>query len=518
MQRSNWWNIMNRDMFRFTGIRKKLIMYFLITTALLGATSLLSYYNARVILSKMNTVIVDYVYLNNLNSDVNELMTELEKYLTTKSSENLLNYYTYYNKLQSIAMDIPREPAYDNDHLMLKDIGYMIDNLLSETDNAVKAKRGRISSEYIAHFKRSNEISGYIKLYVGNLMESKLHKGSDKYASINRSMNYISYVNMFLIISALLISIWLAILSTYRLTKPIIELSHSAERISKGDFNVELADIKTDDEIDVLAAAFKKMAVSIKSYIDELKNQAEVEKLLKEQEMQNLRMKSLLKDAELKSLQSQINPHFLFNTLNAASQLSMMEGADKTSEFIESIAELFRYNLRKLDEPATISDEIRYARNYMFILKTRFGSRIEYYMDIDESITDIKIPCTIIQPIIENAFIHGLQNLERGGEIRLTVKPHNGVILIEVEDNGKGMDEEQIRSVLSLKGNDSSVKKHVSGIGICNVIERLQLFYNIQEVEEVIEIKSTPGSGTKVTLKIPCTGEERQNDKASDCR
>lgn len=508
---------MNKEMFTFTGIRKKLITYYLIMTLLLGVTSIFSYYNAKVILIKMNTVITDYVYLNSLNSNVNLLMTELEKYLTTKSSENLLNYYNVYNSLQEQSLEIPREALYDNDYLMLKDIGFMIDNLLIEADNAVKAKRGRISSEYISHFTRSNQISENIKFYINILLGDKLQKGSDKYTAITKNMNYLSYVNLFIIIGSVFISISLAIVSTYRLTKPIIELSHSAERVSAGDFNVNLSKIKTDDEISILADAFNKMILSIKSYIDELKRQAEVEKLLKEQEMQNLRMKSLLKDAELKSLQSQINPHFLFNTLNAASQLSMMEGADRTSEFIENIADLFRYNLRKLDEPATLADEIRYAKNYMFILKTRFGNRIEFNTDVDERVLNVKIPCTIIQPIIENAFIHGLQNLERAGEILLAVRLQEGRILIEVEDNGEGMTESQVAALLSDRSSDNLNRKHVTGIGISNVIERLQLYYNIVEIRDVIDIESKPGYGTRVTLKIPYEGEVVQDDEASYC-
>jgi two-component system, sensor histidine kinase YesM len=508
---------MNREMFTFTGIRKKLIIYYLIMTMLLGVTSLFSYYNAKVILIKMNTVITDYVYLNSLNSNVNLLMTELEKYLTTKSSENLLNYYNIYNNLQEKSLEIPREALYDNDYLMLKDIGFMIDNLLVEADNAVKAKRGRISSEYISHFTRTNQISENIKFYINMLLGDKLQKGSEKYTAITKNMNYLSYVNLFIIIGSVFISLSLAFVSTYRLTKPIIELSHSAERVSAGDFDVNLSKIKTDDEINILATAFNKMIVSIKSYIDELKSQAEVEKLLKEQEMQNLRMKSLLKDAELKSLQSQINPHFLFNTLNAASQLSMMEGADRTSEFVENISELFRYNLRKLDEPATLADEIKYAKNYMFILKTRFGSRIEFHTDVDERVQNVKIPCTIIQPIIENAFIHGLQNLERDGEILLSVRLWCGSILIEVEDNGEGMTEEQVAALLSHRNGENLQRKHVTGIGISNVTERLQLYYNITEINDVIEIESTQGHGTRVTLKIPYEEEVVQDDETVDC-
>ncbi len=507
---------MNRSIFHFTGIRKKLILYYLITIALLGITSLFSYYNAKVILYRMNTIIGDYVYLNNLNNNVDDLMTEVEKYLTTKSSENLLNYYTCYNRLQEKAQGIYREASYDSDALMLKDIRFMIDELLSETDHAVRAKRGRISSEYIAHFTRSNQISEHIKFYISSLLSSKLEKGSEKYNEITRNMTYATYMNLLAIVTTVVINLFLAIFFTYRLTKPIIDLSHSAERISKGEFDVELIEIQTDDEINVLATAFNKMAVNIKSYIDELKHQAEMEKRLKEQEMQNLRMKSLLKDAELKSLQSQINPHFLFNTLNAAAQLSMLEGADRSSEFIGNVAELFRYNLRKLEEPATLADEVRYVRNYMFILKTRFGDRIDFCTGIDESILDIKMPCTIIQPIVENAYIHGLQNLERKGEIHLNVRKGEGMVLIEIIDNGMGMDEERIRLLLSANSHEEQSKRHVSGIGISNVVERLQLFYNIPAWQDIIEIHSVLDMGTKVTLKIPYSEEGEEANETPD--
>jgi sensor histidine kinase YesM len=290
-------------------------------------------------------------------------------------------------------------------------------------------------------------------------------------------------------------------------------LAYSAERVSKGDFDIEPVEIKTNDEINVLAKAFNKMVVNIRSYIDEIKRQAEVEKKLKEQEMQNLKMKSLLKDAQLKSLQSQINPHFLFNTLNTASQLSMMEGADKASEFIENVAKLFRYNLKKIDEPVSLADEINNAKNYMYILKTRFGNKIEFFTDIDETAFDAVIPCTIIQPIVENAYIHGLEDLERKGEIHLNVKAHKEKILIEIIDNGMGMDKSQVRALISQDDGDLS-KKHVTGIGIHNVIDRLRLFYNIAEIEDVIEIESRVGYGTKVTLKIPYYKDVVYDDKA----
>jgi len=513
---------LNRDIFTFMGIRKKLIVYFLLTIMLLGVISIFSYYNAKIVLKNTNSIITDYAYLNNLNNDVNQLMTELEKYLTSASSENLLNYYTHYNRVQEISRRIPRTAEYNYELILLKDVGNMIDALLVESDNAIQAKRGRISSKYIAHFQRSNEISEYIKLYNNKLLDNKLKTGSKKYENINKSMSFISYLNLFIIIAAVLGNLYFAIVSTYRLTKPISELSHSAEKIAEGDFEIELTQTHTGDETDILAGAFIKMVKSIRDYIDELKRQAEVEKKLKEQEMQNLKMMSLLKEAELKFLQSQINPHFLYNTLNAAAQLAMIEGADKSSEFIENIAHLFRYNLKNIDELTTLRDEIQYVKNYMQILKTRFGSRIEFYNEIDEAALDIMIPRIIIQPIVENAFIHGLQHLERNGEIHLNVRLEEQNICVEVIDNGMGMDASQIDSILCMNDSLDIKKKHATGIGISNVVQRLQNLFDINDYRELICIESEVQCGTKVTLRIPRHMQTRIkgveiHDKAVNC-
>ena len=512
---------MNHGLLTFIGIRKKLIMYFLLTILLLGVISIFSYYNARVVLKNTNSIITDYSYLNSLNNDVNSLMTELEKYLTTASSESLLNYYTHYNILQETTRKIPRTAEYNTELLLLKDIGNMIDELLIETDNAIQAKRGRISSRYISHFQRSNRISDYIKLYNNKILDSKLKSGTEKYENINKTMNFISYMNLLIIIAALLANIYIAVVSTYRLTKPISELSYSAEKIAEGDFDIELRQTHTGDETDILAGAFIKMVNSIKAYISELKRQAEVEKRLKEQEMQNLKMMSHLKEAELKFLQSQINPHFLFNTLNAAAQLAAIEGADKSSEFIVSISNLFRYNLKNIDELTTLEDEIQYVKYYMQILKTRFGSRIDFYTDIDETTFDIMIPRIVIQPIVENAFIHGLQNLERHGEIHLNVRREGDCILVEVIDNGIGMDSACIEEILRFEEDGSKYRNRLTGIGMSNVLYRLQLFFNIEDPRKLLSIESEIGHGTKVTLKLPIMkGARREGedtyDKASD--
>ena len=316
-------------------------------------------------------------------------------------------------------------------------------------------------------------------------------------------MTYLSYVNIMIIISAVLLNVTLAVFFAYRLTKPLIELAQSADKIAGGTFDVNPVITQTDDEINVLTNAFNKMATNIKKYVDEIKKQAEVETKLKKQEMENLKMKNLLKDAELKSLQSQINPHFLFNTLNAASQLAMLEGADKSSEFIENVAQLFRYNLRKLDEPITLEEEIDHAMKYMYIIQVRFGDKVKFQTNIDQKLLDVKLPCTVIQPIVENAFIHGLSKRDGNGTISLVVRAENGKALVEIIDDGEGMDEAKIESLI-LAGNEPElVRGHATGMGMYNVISRLKLFYNIEDSRDIIKIESETGLGTTVTLQIP---------------
>jgi len=494
-----------RDFFTLTGIRKKLFIYYFIVVLAMGLTSFYSYYNAKLALEKTDTLFMDYVSLNELYVNINSLETELERYLATQSSDDLLNYYTANNKLLEMLEDEP-ELSYDVNDLMLRDIYHMTAELLEETDAAVYAKRGRNTAQYIEHFENSKRISGYIKLYINDLLYNKLNEGSVKYEQIADKMNFVLLANIIIILSASLLSMLLALVITYQITKPLVKLANAAERIAQEDFDIEPLETNSKDEISILSKAFNQMVVSIRNYIDKMLKQKEIEDRLREQEVQNLKMKSLLKDAELKALQSQINPHFLFNTLNYATQLAMLEGADQSSEFIHKAAELFRYSLKGLDSPVTLQSEIENVQAYVYVLKSRFKDRFEFYLNIDDGLK-LEVPGLILQPIVENAFIHGLENVTKGGRILLNVKAETERVIIEITDNGQGMPRGKIAEVLGNGGGyDEAHEHHLTGLGLTNVIERIKLFYNLEYNTDVIEIYSVEGEGTTIVLKIPKRG------------
>lgn len=164
--------------------------------------------------------------------------------------------------------------------------------------------------------------------------------------------------------------------------------------------------IKTRDELGIVTGTFNQMVDSLDEYVNKIKESAEKEQEMKARE---LLMANHLKEARLKYLQSQINPHFLFNSLNAGVQLAVMEDAEKTSVFIERMADFFRYNVKKGFRGRTIREEVETVDNYIYILNVRFAGDIHYVSELDETVLDYRIPSMILQPLVENAVNHGIR-------------------------------------------------------------------------------------------------------------
>ena len=242
------------------------------------------------------------------------------------------------------------------------------------------------------------------------------------------------------------------------------------------------------------------MSKQIRRYIARLNEKANLENELRNSELKNLNTQNMLRDAELKALQSQINPHFLFNTLNCIAQTAMFEDAAETNSLIITVSNMLRYNLRRLETPVTLGEEITNLNRYICIQKLRYGDRIHFETDIDEDTLSVQIPCLTIQPIVENAVIHGFESNECGGTIRVDAhRTSAGELLICVEDDGIGMDAQTLSELQRTGETTKNRGGHSTGIGIKNVINRLQLFYG----KNIFEITSVAGQRSRVRLRIP---------------
>ena len=303
------------------------------------------------------------------------------------------------------------------------------------------------------------------------------------------------------------ISIAILFLLTKEMIVPLTNLAETANLVGQGNFSVKMPETDSRDEVGIVTRAFNTMVKSLEEYIIRTKESMEKEQQMMEKE---LLMENHLKEAQLRYLQSQINPHFLFNSLNAGAQLAMMEDAEKTCVFVEKMADFFRYNVKKGMGDASLSEEIEAVENYIYILNVRFAGDIHYTKSIDKRVLDVRVPSMILQPIVENAVNHGIRNIEREGTIHLEVQKDGGNIVISVKDNGKGMSPERIEEVLSGHAGDGEEQSDSTGIGMNNVISRLELYYDRKNLMEIYS--EGEDKGTEVILTIPQTREGDETD------
>ena len=222
-----------------------------------------------------------------------------------------------------------------------------------------------------------------------------------------------------------LMNLALIYLMTKEMIQPLRRLAEAAEKVGEGELTTDLVEVTTQDEIGVVTNAFNEMVLGIRRYIVQLKDSMEQESAMKEKA---LKTEAHLKDAQLKYLQAQISPHFLFNTLNAGAQLAMMEDADRTYTYIQNVADFFRYTMKDRDD-TTLADELTQVQHYIYILNVRFSGEIQFESHVDEECLNVMMPSMVLQPIVENSVNYGIRNIDWQGRINLTVTREDGYIL-----------------------------------------------------------------------------------------
>ncbi len=479
-------------------IKHKMFGYVFMIIILMMALSIYSLGIMNLYKGKIDAMFVRNIMLQEISDQIGETNQELLVYLSTKSSTSLNKYMRYSDLLREMTDDLENNIVdYTEEELMVLDIKNMVTNYLEETDLAVEDKRRSDIDAYMERYDRAQVLSGYILSFINELNTRQLSRNSTNYLYMAEQVRISNILNIVLIIDLIILSVIIVLKMANKMITPIVKLSHSAEEIARGKFSTDIVLVETSDEIEILSRAFNRMKYNIQEYIETVKEKAKTEAKLKDQMVENLKMQSLLDNARLYALQSQMNPHFLFNTINAGVQMAMIEGADKTSEFLESMSRLFRYNIQKLDQVVTLREELQNVKDYYQMLKVRFDDLILFEFFIDESACECLIPPLTLQPIVENAYIHGLSKLEEGGKIQILVKDQGDYYQCIVEDNGSGMTDDIRSSILNHSVKQSKVS---NGIGMQNVIERLELFY---KEKNLLEIVSELNQGTKVIIHIP---------------
>ena len=491
-------------------IRTKLLEVFLVIMVLVFVLNIYLSYNQSKAVRQIDSVYNNNIQLNDLSNTLEGMQSALYQYLNTKSSDQLESFYSYEQDYNNMIQQLNHQTVDDDNKLMEKNIYNMSLTYLERADSTIEAKRGRNVSKYNDDYGEAKKLYDYIQSCINSLNTSVFLESSNNYSLLRTSLTYLTGISMFLLLAALMIAFAWILVMTRNITKPLIQLADVANEIARGNMEVDFPIVETGDEITTVAKACNKMIDSIRVYIQKTKENYERESKLIENE---LIMKNELKEAQLKYLQAQINPHFLFNSLNAGAQLAMMEGAEKACLFIENMADFFRYNVRKIDKDTTLREELKLVDNYVYILNVRFSGDIHYRKKIDERLLDTLMPSMIIQPLIENAVNHGIRELDTEGCIELTVYNNNENVCITVADNGVGIEPEIAEKILRGESAHSNSGRDSAGIGMDNVINRLRRYYNM---EHVMDIRRRESSGTEVILYLQKAGGGNKNDTDID--
>lgn len=453
---------------------------------------------------RMDTVYSSNVDLTDLSASLENVQQALYSYLSVKTSDSLENYYRceqdYRYLLENLSSQISSNPT----KLLERNIRQMSETYLSLTGEGVAAKRGRNVEKYKEIYDQSQELYGYINSYIYQLNSQQFRNNSSSYQALRETLRYLEISSLVLMAVMMGIGALVLFAITKGMIEPLANLAEIAHLVGQGNFDVKMTKTDSLDEVGVVTRAFNTMVESLGEYVVRTKESMEKEQQMMEKE---LLMKNHLKEAQLKYLQSQINPHFLFNSLNAGVQLAMMEDAEKTCIFVEKMADFFRYNVKKGLEDASLGEELTAVENYIYILNVRFAGDIHFTKKVDESIMECRVPSMILQPLVENAVNHGIRNIDWEGKILLEITGLEDNILIRVKDNGKGMSEERIREVLDGCMEDTGEQSDSTGVGMNNVISRLELYYDKKNLVEI----NSPGEnmGTEIILTLPRTGGEK---------
>ena len=278
-----------------------------------------------------------------------------------------------------------------------------------------------------------------------------------------------------LVIVALLFSRFMA----RSITLPIQKLCDTMKKVQEGDFSSTDVVVDSRNEIGSLTKSFDVMTHRIQELME-----------------QNVHEQEQKRKSELKALQSQINPHFLYNTLDSIIWMAEGKKNEEVVLMTASLARLLRQSISNEDEEVPIANEVEYAKGYLTIQKMRYKDKLEFQIDVDSSILYIPLIKLVLQPIIENAIYHGLKYKESKGLLIVKGFMKDGNAVLQVIDDGVGMDEETLAHIY----DKHKVNYHSNGVGVYNVQKRLKLYYGD---DYGITYKSEPGKGTIATITIP---------------
>lgn len=479
-------------------IRKKLMMFIVTIILCVSIFSLYLLITTYSYMHSFNSSVNEYFKINVLqhNNTINDKL--LTKYFSDSSLESLANYNNSIDAFYLSLTEIKNNPHNSDIAYLLDMIDTTFIEYCRETTLAIKKYRNGDNTFQI-HRNNAYLLNEHLNSYLKQFLEISLREGSSVYSQLVADARFIMTLSSLLLICFLLGCLVFGFTLSNYLTNPIEHLAEMSKQMSEGNLNIEPTMIASHDEVGILAKSFNAMSNNIRKLIADLQEKSRIEKRLHIEELKNIKNQELLKEARFLALQSQINPHFLFNTLNTVSRVITLSRPEEGIKLISALSDILRYNMGNSQLHVSLLDELKIVKQYIHIQHYRFGDRIKLDIDcLNIEAETITIPRFTLQPIIENAVIHGLEPKIKGGSLRIKAYLENKNVIIKITDNGVGIEKEKVKAILAQKNKD--MIKRTKSIGLANVINRLIIF---SDNPDCFTIKSKLGLGTIAIINIP---------------
>lgn len=463
-----------------TSIIRKYATGYILIMALAILLFCVSFFSTQRMSGRYQNALDELLELNNLFIDVentNQAVYDYYLYLSPINSET----YTREREVTQQALNgiISRmDTSYSRE---IMDLCCIVDTYLKKSDQLIGAiSEFRVVGssgnrlDLVQAYRETQELITYINQNFQQVYITRLETTQQQQEQISHTLEALTVVQACMLALTVAVGLIFYQRVVRGMSRSVKELIAFASGITQDLEMKEHIHIDTGDELSVFADAFNEMMDTIHAQMAQIEADSKMREQLQEVEMENLRISTALQSSQLRLLQSRINPHFLFNTLNMITQMAHMEDAEETAHLMEATADFLRYNLGKVTKPVTLADEVENTKNYIYIQRCRFGDRIQFDFQVDETCTGKDIPCMILQPLVENAISHGVGSMISGGQVCVSLFHQGDCVCLEVRDNGVGIDPEILEDIRASFDTEQLDGSH---IGLRNVYQRLRLYY-----------------------------------------
>ena len=352
------------------------------------------------------------------------------------------------------------------------------------------------AEDYVERMYAVMDQQDYLAEYALRLTQATLEQENTTYSSQATRLQRLPWLYFGLLAAAVALMLLLIRVLNRAVVQPLLRLAQASRSIAGGDYTGADLPVHSGDEVGQLTGTFNRMKHAMAEHLSTLN-------ALHREEVRNLALEKDLEHTRLEVLKSQVNPHFLFNTLNMISCMARLEDASTTDQMIVHLGSLFRHNLRTKQQEVTLEEELDGLKDYIYLQQMRFDGRITVEKKIEADPAAVRLPSFTLQPIVENAFSHGLKSCEEGGRILLRGWMQGRTLILTVADNGRGMTPAELDA---LQEKIAQSERTGRSIGLGNISRRITMLYP----EGRMQVFSREGHGTVIRFEIP--QEDREED------